>query len=242
MPRLLLLLAIALAIYMAYQWLQKQPAKQRKVKLWQIAAWSIAGLLLLLVVTGRIPLIGAIFAAILPLAKRLSPLLLRALPFLHQQYKQNTANQASDSQKSSVNTDIIALQLDHDSGQITGQVLDGPHSGQQLDQLSQAELEQVWLYCQKHDQESTQLLATYLQHRLGDDWGFIGNKDQYSTQTNRNMEREEALQVLGLPETATKEEIKSAHRRLIQKLHPDRGGSDYLAAQINLAKECLLKD
>jgi curved DNA-binding protein CbpA len=46
--------------------------------------------------------------------------------------------------------------------------------------------------------------------------------------------------VLGLKSGATREEIVDAHRKLISKLHPDKGGSDYLAAQINLAKKVLI--
>lgn len=56
------------------------------------------------------------------------------------------------------------------------------------------------------------------------------------------LSRSDALAILGLPEGADREQILQAHRRLIQKLHPDRGGSDYLAARINAAKEKLLRD
>jgi hypothetical protein len=60
-------------------------------------------------------------------------------------------------------------------------------------------------------------------------------------ESGNTMSRSEALSVLGLGEGASEAEIRSAHRRLIQQIHPDRGGTDYLAAKINEAKAVLLK-
>lgn len=63
--------------------------------------------------------------------------------------------------------------------------------------------------------------------------------NQTSTPSNV-MSQQQAREVLGVTATASKEEIIKAHRRMMQKVHPDRGGSDFLAAQINQAKETLL--
>lgn len=72
-----------------------------------------------------------------------------------------------------------------------------------------------------------------------------GKQNQQHTQTppprgRQTMSSEEAMEILGLKPGFTKEDVKMAHRRMMQKVHPDRGGSDYLAAQINKAKETLL--
>jgi DnaJ-class molecular chaperone len=83
------------------------------------------------------------------------------------------------------------------------------------------------------------LLDSYLQRRFPGEAPF-GDSGGGATGSGANLDRKEALAVLGLAEGASEEDIITAHRRLMQKLHPDRGGNDYLAAKINQAKDLLL--
>ncbi|MBD2859572.1 DnaJ domain-containing protein [Spongiibacter sp. KMU-158] len=95
-----------------------------------------------------------------------------------------------------------------------------------------------------------QYILNHVYHRLnqqrGDNEqsgknGQSANHTPPPTSSNGNMSRNEALAILGLKETASEDDIIQAHRQLMQKLHPDRGGNDYLASQLNAAKETLLK-
>lgn len=69
----------------------------------------------------------------------------------------------------------------------------------------------------------------------------LDNQNQMpSAQTRAAMKAEEAALVLGVAVDASADEIRTAHKKLIAQLHPDRGGTDYLAAQINDARAVLM--
>ena len=93
------------------------------------------------------------------------------------------------------------------------------------------------------------MLETYLDRRFGDSWrgdDEAGSESGGSAgggnggNASGPLTESEALDILGLEPGASREEIIQAHRRMMQKVHPDHGGSNYLAARINEAKECLL--
>jgi DnaJ-class molecular chaperone len=73
--------------------------------------------------------------------------------------------------------------------------------------------------------------------------GSSGNQSdgQFKSTSINNPSNDEAYEILGLPPSATKDDVIKAHKRLMQRIHPDRGGSDYLAAKINAAKDQLTK-
>jgi hypothetical protein len=151
-------------------------------------------------------------------------------------------NKKSAGQKSRVATGILAMELDHDTGNMTGTVLSGPFKGASLEEMRPTDLQSLYDLCARASDQSISLLEAWLD-RNKPEWRESWTGADKAKQTSTGvMSRDEALSVLGLKAGATNEDIKNAHRRLMKDFHPDRGGSDYLAAKINQAKDILLQD
>ncbi|MFM2128633.1 MAG: putative rane protein [Pseudomonadota bacterium] len=138
-----------------------------------------------------------------------------------------------------VQTATLGMELDHASGTVDGEVLTGRFRGKRLAELSVAQVMDLLADCQRTDAESVPLLEAYLDRREPD-WRSAAEPPRGSG--GAAMSREEALSVLGLADGATRDDIKAAHHRLMKKLHPDQGGSNHLASQVNQAKDLLLRD
>ena len=148
----------------------------------------------------------------------------------------------STGQKSRVATAILAMELDHDSGKMTGQVLSGPFKGARLEEMDPNDLQSLYNHCARASDQSVSLLEAWLD-RNNPAWRDTWKGADKARQSNSGtMSRDEAFAVLGLKAGATNDDIRNAHRRLMKDFHPDRGGSDYLAAKINQAKDILLQD
>jgi len=139
------------------------------------------------------------------------------------------------------------MTLDHDTGRMEGTILRGRFAGMRLEELGAADLLALLRECRAEDEEGTRLLEAYLD-RAHPDWRDELAGERTSTGTggggtrpsSGDMGVEEAYAILGLSPGADPEAIKEAHRRLMVKLHPDHGGSDYLATKINRARDVLL--
>jgi len=240
MARLLVLLGLAVGLFLFFRWLFSQPPRVY----WQWIAVLLAAGLLVLVVTGRAHWLAGVFAALLPFMRGMLALL-NHIPLLKRMLNTMGAAkpgaQPSGGQTSTVQSKYIRMTLNHDSGDINGEVLAGQFKGSTLDRMGLDALLQLLRECQD-DEESVALLQAYLDRVYADTWQQqAGSQGQQRTASEPGkMSREEALQVLGLSPDAGEAEIIEAHRRLMQKLHPDRGGSAYLAARINMAKDTLL--
>ncbi len=245
-------LAIAGLIWFLH-WLRKAPTAQVSRRLRQGALWGAIGLLVALALTGRLNPLFAALAAAIPIAMRGIHLLLM-LPAIRQAMRSlgigglaGGAAQAGSSgtagQNSSIRTRFLEMTLDHASGDMDGLVLEGEYQGQRLSELEQDALLRLLDRCRREDGQSAALLEAYLDRTQGEDWRQAApGGPGVAHQASGPMNREEARAVLGLAPGADDTAIRDAHRRLMQRLHPDRGGSDYLAAKINEAKRVLLGD
>lgn len=141
-------------------------------------------------------------------------------------------------QRTQVRTAFLQAWIDHASGEVGGTVLAGRFAGRTLDVLTDAELLELREECAR-DADSLRVMEAYLDRRLGADWRSARQAPPPSN-PRTDMTRDEALGVLGLEKGATEADVRAAHRRLIQRMHPDVGGTADLAARINRAKDVLL--
>ncbi len=149
----------------------------------------------------------------------------------------------SPGQSSEVAADWVRMVLDHDTGGMAGTILKGRFQGRELADLSFEQLVELLSECHASDEQSAALIATYIERTHGEDWqqraAEFGAK-RAAGGGDAKMTVEEAYSVLGLEPGASDEAIRDAHRNLMKKLHPDQGGSTYLASKINEAKDKLL--
>ncbi|MEM9601766.1 MAG: molecular chaperone DnaJ [Pseudomonadota bacterium] len=238
MTKLVLLLAIVLAVWLTWKQLTRGGPPDRKT----LIRYGLIGggvLLVALVLTGRAhALFGAIGAA-MAMGVRLLPQLLRYLPILQRVFGSVAGASGGGQGQSTVSSTSLRMTLDHDTGRMDGTVSRGAFAGRTLSSLSVDELRALWNACQG-DIDDVRLLLAYVQRERVGEWEPTGHPGGAgAADASGDMTREEALAILGLDDGATADDVVQAHRRLIAKMHPDKGGSDYLASRINLAKDTL---
>jgi hypothetical protein len=206
-------------------------------------ATLIGILLLFLGVTGRLHPLFALVGAVLPFLTRMLPWVGRGtqafslFKYLRQTFTGSSGSTAGPDQ-SEITTRFLHVVLIHDTGMMDGSVLEGSLQGSQLTDLNPDQLQTLMEEC-RVDRDSLNVLQAYLD-REHPGWQGSGRQNENQTFESGEMTDQQALEVLGLDQGASKEDIINSHRRLMQKMHPDRGGSTYLAARINQAKDKLL--
>ena len=239
--------AFALLLLIKLLWSNKQIPLSSKTVLAALAV--LLGVLGLGIVSGRLHPLAAMGTAILPFLRRILtilPLITLLRRFgnpLGGAFQTNPFQQFGDASNddagSEASTSELTMTLDHGSGNIDGSVLCGKYANRDLSTLGDSEIAD--LYHSLKEEESKRLLEAYIQrHRpnLGSE-EQSGDSQEQSHQEDMTVQR--AADILGVEVTADRKQIIKAHRRLIQHLHPDQGGSSYLAAEINEARRVLLE-
>lgn len=237
MTYLILGVALLAGFLLAGQWyMNASPKSILRVLKWLLIIVVVA-VALFFVITGRIWLAMAAIPALLPWFFRLRQAANAAKTF-HRMGQSASYGPGAAGQSSDVQTRFLSMTLDHATGDIDGEVREGPTAGRHLRALTIPELQALYTLCSV-DADSLRLLETWLD-RYHPEWRDQQTDEGEPSQSGP-MSRSDAYAVLGLEDGADEQEIREAHRRLIANLHPDKGGSSYLAAQINQAKDILLQ-
>jgi hypothetical protein len=240
LPAFLLGIAILVGMLLIFRWyVSAEPKTVLKVLKWA-GIGVVAAVVLFLAVTGRLGWALGAAMVLLPWALRIVRTARTARSFARMAA-------GAGGRTSNVETRFLRMSLDHDSGELDGEIVEGPYAGRRLGALTRTEMMALLDLCRNEDHQSAQILEAYLD-RVHPEWRD-GDADQAgrgdggargSRGGDGAMTREEAYRVLGLEPGASEAEIKSAYHRLIAGLHPDKGGSTFLAAKVNQAKEVLL--
>ena len=238
----ILLLVALVAVLFLISWYKRIPkAKQRQFR---NKALLIGGgiVLFFALITGKLHPLFAALAALVPLAYRAVGLIqtFNTIRGFTSRMKAGASPGPTPGQTSEVETAFLRMHLDHDTGEMDGSVLRGRYEGRAIGSLDLEDLLALLAEC-RSDRQSAVVLEAYLDRTFG------GWRDRQrgagaspGASSTGEMSEHEARAVLGVGPEATRDEIVTAHRRLMQRLHPDRGGSDYLAAKLNAAKDLLL--
>jgi hypothetical protein len=216
-------------LLLGYLFVNADPARLAKIVKWAGIVLAVLALLALLV-SGRLAMFLAPLALLLPGLRRLRSMF-------------SGFSGPSAAGISTVETRFIRMTLDHDTGAMDGTVLEGRFAGMRLQELRPPELLALLRECRAEDEEAARLLEAYLD-RVRSNWHdeMAGEEARGSPppSSGPDVTVEEAYAILGLAPGADEEAIREAYHRLMKQLHPDHGGTDYLAAKINRARDVLL--
>ena len=230
------LICIAGAVFVLRWLFTAEPRRIVQALRWAGLAIAVV-IALFVLLTGRFQLLIATAALLFPWIARIRAFRRAA----------KAARGPTEGRTSQVQTRFVTMELNHDSGEMDGAVQEGPYAGKLLSGLALDQVLEVYREALAADSQSAQVLQAYLDRMYGKTWGERMGEAHGGAEGPRDgvrpagpMTVHEARRILGVASNASQDEIKRAHRRLMRQYHPDRGGSDYLAARINEAKEVLL--
>jgi len=261
------LIALMVAAWLLYKGYYHKLIAQGTAGKVKIALVVLGILFLAMALTGRASPVFALLGAAMMQIMRLAPLLVRFAPslakYLGPSFRPGMGgfggfggqSQSRSDGTSRVNTRSVAMTLDQATGNLDGVVLQGKFKDRRLSELDIQELRALYQSATTHDPEAARLLIAYATRERSEQWeaaggpsadsgydnqtGHAGEKSNPQT-SNSTISIDEALDILGLQPNPDRQAIVDAHRALISRMHPDRGGSHYFATKINLAKQVLL--
>lgn len=243
LPLLVLAIFSLVGLYFVARWfVSAQPAQVFRALRWTGAILLVVGLIAI-ALSGRWNFIWALLFPALPWLMRL-----RAINTMRKNARGPRAGQSSR-----VETRFLRMELDHDTGDMDGEVREGPLAGRMLSALKLGEMIELWRLCAVEDEQSRSVLESYMD-RNHPDWRDVAGGDAASGArgsgagsgggaspwTQTGMSEAEAREVLGVAEDASESDIEAAYRSEMKRAHPDQGGSDWMAAKVNQAKDTLL--
>jgi hypothetical protein len=242
MPYLILGLALLIGLLLAARWLTSADPKKIASALKWLGGVLLVAAIGILFVRGQLGYLIALAGGLVPFIWRWRSIL---------QTVRNAAKAAqgpTQGQSSEIVTRLLSMRLDHDSGEMHGHVLKGRFRNRSLDTLSDTEMAALLSECHSADAQSAQVLEAYLDRMHGPGWRTDNWRADFGADSTAEtaaggggpMTPDQAREILGLNPNATPQDIREAHKRLMMANHPDHGGSTYLAAQINRAKDVLL--
>ena len=234
MGRILLLVFLVAAFVVWRRWKRIEDPSQKRAFASELLLLGLVAAIIVMALFGRIDILGAVFASLLLGIKYLFAFLIRNFPLIAKIYGASGIGGNSGSTSRRLKTPTLELDIDFSNGRIDGSVLQGPGAGKDLTELNDDQLNELFEYCQQNDSRSAYLLRLFLAFRAKQ------NSSNKPDTTDNSMSREQALEILGLEGEPDVDDIKQAHKRLMQKLHPDRGGNDFLASLVNRARDILL--
>ena len=237
-PALIFILALIIGIYFIAKWWVQADPKQLILALRWAGILLAAILAIAIFLSGRWHWLPGLFFFLLPW-------FLRARTF---QTMRKNARGPTAGQSSHISTKYLNMTLDHDSGEMTGQIVNGMFSGKNVSDLDLPKLIDFWRECAEDDEQSRVVLENYLDRDFPNwrELAGIGPRHEQSYTSSdspwagASMSLSEAREILNINDNASESDIEKAYRKAMKRAHPDQGGSDWMAAKVNQAKDILL--
>lgn len=243
--RLILALICLTVLFYFYKKIKKSPPGQRKKTIISVCIYTTIGLVLLAAFTGRLHWFGIIPAAVAGVMRFGVGRFVQLMPIF------NFLRANADIKNPEFATPNLRVEWNVKTGEIRGKVLTGEYADKELHALTDIQLEQLLETYKADDKKSYYILTFFIQksrngahaeNAQGRSYNNTQDEHNYSPPNNDQLTTKEAYEILGITKDASKKEVNSAYKRLMQKLHPDRGGNPYLASRVNLARDHVLKN